>query len=458
MASGMKKAAACLAALCLLLLCGGCRKKPQETSGQAEASREGSVTSPGTAAPSAAEWLDSPYTVCREEDDGTYTLRIYASPVQYRAEDGGYRLFDNSLKEAEKEPFAYQNQAGKATVYFPKTLGFKVWLECGEERAFLSKLFYDFSDGERQEYINAYGDTVEAVVYGREDSDVALYPTPLGVQMELLVREPPASDLLFALPLTCDSPVCDNRENGVVCFGTGQAAEWVLQQPLLKQEGEPLQLCGGLWLYGDSGHYSYQARAGEVTTAYPYRLCPAFEKRTDGGLGMLPDSTAYSEWEANSYLSRAALVGRSERGDGRHYTRLRLHDFMTLSPGSILEASYHFRRLDASDEVSLKAREVESQWSSTRLLWDSQPALGDAIGAAEPEGNGWYAVEMRSFVQECLADPTGEKESQGFALCGQGEGSALIATSDNTLYPPYLELRLKGLPASFDRQRLEAGL
>ena len=40
MASGMKKAAACLAALCLLLLCGGCGKKPQETAGQAEASRE----------------------------------------------------------------------------------------------------------------------------------------------------------------------------------------------------------------------------------------------------------------------------------------------------------------------------------------------------------------------------------------------------------------------------------
>lgn len=62
---------------------------------------------------------DSPYTICYQNDDDTYSMFIFASPIQYKT-DSGYEIIDNTVVVTEKEGFAYENKANEVKHIFRK--------------------------------------------------------------------------------------------------------------------------------------------------------------------------------------------------------------------------------------------------------------------------------------------------------------------------------------------------
>ena len=65
--------------------------------------------------------FDSPYTICYKNNDNTYSMYIYAAPIQYKTENG-YVLIDNTIIKSDKDDYAFENKTGIVKTYFPKTL------------------------------------------------------------------------------------------------------------------------------------------------------------------------------------------------------------------------------------------------------------------------------------------------------------------------------------------------
>ena len=393
--------------------------------------------------------MDSPYTICREEPDGTYTLSVYASPKQYK-KDGEYCLVDNSLTVSEEKTYSFENKAGAIKTYFPKGFPGVIEIRRGQQsmRLLFQGDFDGYSDGVAKTFTTCYGDSVEAIVYEREDRDIIVYPSGTGIHMELMVKRA-LQDNFLNWRVDCKSSGFQDNENGYILFRTGTTINGIVHQPLLcRGDSEPMEIYDAISVWKNASDYAVNLPMPQEGIRYPYRLDLAFELYEN----KLPDSTAYSQRPVNAYLSNVALLGNSEWGEGRHYSRLRVSYFMTMSSNDVLSATYHFRKLSGSATSPVIAKRVNSQWSSTQLLWNSQPSLGDALGVAKPDDEDkWYSVDITDFIRECLKDPLWETESKGFALsCENGSGSLLIATSDHTLYSPYLELKLRKLPVYFE--------
>ena len=60
---------------------------------------------------------NTPYTVGYPNRDGTYSLYIFSSPVQYPTGDG-YAVIDNTVVASGKEGSAYENKANEIKAYF----------------------------------------------------------------------------------------------------------------------------------------------------------------------------------------------------------------------------------------------------------------------------------------------------------------------------------------------------
>ena len=50
---------------------------------------------------------NTPYTYIEQNDDGTYSLFIYASPVQYKEENGEYKKIDNTIIGCNKKNYMF---------------------------------------------------------------------------------------------------------------------------------------------------------------------------------------------------------------------------------------------------------------------------------------------------------------------------------------------------------------
>ena len=102
--------------LFLLVLCCGCRGKTGVVLSTALSPVPG-ISGQGEALPE----CNTPYTVGYPNRDGTYSLYIFSSPVQYPTGDG-YAVIDNTVVASGKEGFAYENKANEIKAYFPPSL------------------------------------------------------------------------------------------------------------------------------------------------------------------------------------------------------------------------------------------------------------------------------------------------------------------------------------------------
>lgn len=95
--------------------------------------------------------------------------------------------------------------------------------------------------------------------------------------------------------------------------------------------------------------------------------------------------------------------------------------------------------------------EVNSQWSSRELTWEAKGEVDDEIASLKAHRKDTY-FDVTKFVKECVDDPYWIKESYGAVICGDSKITDYLATSDNSLYPPYIEIVMEKEPAFFEPQ------
>lgn len=131
--------------------------------------------------------LNSAYTICYKNDDKTYDLYIYATPIQCFT-DTGYQLIDNTLTKSKEKGYSFENKFGTIKSCFPKDLKTCFKVSNGKEE-FLFSLNVngdEYSKAKKLNHINIFGDTVEAVSYESKVTTLIFYPVNTGIKGEMI--------------------------------------------------------------------------------------------------------------------------------------------------------------------------------------------------------------------------------------------------------------------------------
>lgn len=400
---------------------------------------------------------DSPYTICYENSDNTYSMYIFSAPIQYKT-DSGYAVIDNAVVKSKKEGYVFENKANDIKTYFRKSPQEFCRVERKDEYIeFMPEDSKGFSDAKHIAYTNMYGTKVDAVRYERKDLDLVFYPVRSGIKMEVVLKEKPKSGT-FTYFLQTHGSSAINKQNGYVLFKNGNSNAALVYQPLVayqKKEGEEqLDISSTMEVGGGFGVYTVKINLNpdildDVDLQYPLKFDPSFELY----LNKMPDTSVYSKFDTNSYLRHYAVIGEHPiLGEGWEYARLRLNYFMTISPEAIYSADFFTKLLwNNSGSEKINAYAPTAQWSSTQATWKNKSMPSSLASEKTVFSNGYLHLQMTAFIRDCVHDPNWEKESVGILLkTGEEERYSLLSTSDNSLYPPYLKITLSGLPAYFE--------
>lgn len=403
---------------------------------------------------------DSPYTACYENNDGTYSFYIFASPIQFRTRTGAYEVIDNTVIESNISGFAYENKAGNVKTYFPKLLADQFRVEKDTDYIeFKADWNVDgFSEATHTIFVNMYGDKVDAVVYKREDMDAVFYPTKSGIKTEIILKEKLENcELHFKVKSSALS--YENKQNGYILFKNGNEIVNVIYRPLVQYTTDKdaqfdvttqMDVIGK----GDECHVEMildKSFVNDEESQYPIKLDPAFEMY----LNKMPDSTVYSGYDINNYLANYAVVGEHPLlGEGWHYVRFRLNWFMELNSTEIKKATYNARFLSSNKKkFKLCLFNMNEQWSSTGILWENRAQDFTEYCEDSLRNHNYIHLDVTKFIKESFDDKSWTEESNGLVLKAKdSKAFTILATSDNSLYPPYIQIDMKSLPTIFDPQ------
>ncbi len=393
---------------------------------------------------------DSPYTLYLKNADDTYTMFVFASPVQFSEGDGRYSLIDPTLVESSREGIAFENKANAVKTSFPDKADGAFRIERGE--TFLELRFRDGAlpaEPAKKAAVSTFaGEPADAAIYEQEGRSMAVYPTRTGFHLEV-TWDDAAKAADIPVQITSSDTVQTYGGNGTLVFRKNGQIGAVITHPLLFSPGEETprwDIAGGIRIEDSSqGCFTFilpedRAREGPLTALLSFDL---YENK-------LPDTGAVSAYpDTNAYLSPVSLVGsHAQWGTGVQYIRFRLQYFCKLNPEDILSASYHLRVFSGSGLEELGLYKMETNWSSTGLTWNTRLPPGDLAAEARPSGTGELVFDLTDFAKACFADPTWMTESKGLLLkaASPESGYAVCASHDHALYPPYLRIELRDLP------------
>lgn len=393
---------------------------------------------------------DSPYTVCFENDDGTYLFYVFSSPIQYK-KNNSFEIINNAIISSDEKGYAFENSANNIKIYFPNRISDAFLIRNGGEYISFSPNFdvSDFSEGKVEIIQNMQGIKVQAVVYKSEKLDLCFYPTKAGIKLEIIIKAQLEEEQLDFLVESSADDFFDNKNGYVVLTKSGKNHA-IIYSSLQKNSGAiESAICFRQMSEKDGAFHVYFSinNASEYgNETYPIRMDPSFELYQS----KMPDTTVYSKYLTNSYLNNYAVLGETPMlGEGWHYIRVRLQFFMSLSPETIEKATFYSKCLLLSNSNNkIKILKNNEQWSSTRINWESRVCGSTLIGEYSVLG-GYLEADITEFVKECFAEPSLTIESQGFMLKA-GENQCIMATSENSMYTPYIKLVLNREPLYFE--------
>lgn len=398
---------------------------------------------------------DSPYTIGYRNPDDTYTLYTFASPIQFRTNDG-YKIIDNSIIISERDGYLYENKSNNIKTYFPQKISDYFLVEYNHIFIKFKPCFdtSGFSDAKVKTLKNMFGDYVNSAVYESKNVDLIFYPVKSGIRLEVLIKSKEANSL-YEFEVITSAKHYEDKKNGYILFKNKTDCEGVIYTPVvesyannedninvndLNNQAQITQISDGI--YKLSINHDFQVSG---KTQYPLSFDTSFELY----LNKIPDSTVYSETDYNMYLKQYVVAGTHPLwGEGIHYIRLRLQNIIGTDSTKIIKAYYGLKVLYTSGAPTVMLSRCNQQWSSMQMVWDSHPLVGNEITKLEKQVEGYNQIDITSFVKDCYEDPDMLMESTGMILTAEG-GYIVCASSDHSLYPSYFTLQLTSQPSYF---------
>lgn len=393
------------------------------------------------------EEYDSPYTIGTKNRDGTYSIYIFASPIQFKTVDG-YTMIDNALIKSSDPAYSFQNAANEILTFFPYKLedGFKV-VRGNEWMTFAPIETEGFSTAKHRIYTNLYGDKMDAVVYENDDRDLVFYATGAGIKSEIVLKKKTDTPNV-RFTVNTSASTYENKKNGYIRFLQGNINIAVIYQPLTKAPGQDLSTGATLELSEVSDGYELEICPDSDVLQmdkYPVKMDPSFELYRN----KMPDTSVYSNNNVNSYLRHYTVVGQHPVfGEGWEYMRFRINRFMAVRASTIIEATYYRKPLSSlTDKSTISMVSIDRDWSSAQMLWTTRVFPESRITCSMTETPGLF--DITDFVKDSVGDIVDIAEANGCLLRVEGGDHVIFATSDNSLYVPYIHLKLSRKPLTF---------
>ena len=273
-----------------------------------------------------------------------------------------------------------------------------------------------------------------------------------------MLKKKPESNK-FAFTVKSDALIYENKQNGYILLKEKGEIKNIIYQPLVQytdDNGQQLDMTTQIKIRREEDNYHVTIEINEsifdnAKIKYPIKFDPSFEMY----LNKMVDSTVYSKHNINNYLANYAIVGdHPDFGEGWHYVRLRLTWFMKLSGKRIIKSTYSVRNLsNLKRDSEICLMDMNEQWSSTQMLWDTRTKNYNDYLEVKVGKKPYIQFDITEYVKWAIDDEDGMMESTGLLLkTKERDVFNIIATSDNGLYSPFIQLDIETLPKDFIHQ------
>ena len=270
--------------------------------------------------------------------------------------------------------------------------------------------------------------------------------------MQLNLKGPPTTDTL-SLNLELPENLIQHTNTEYTQFvDQNDETQIMIHQPFLrdsKKENPYFSALESAYITNEApGKYQYTIplQQHDESIQYPLMMDVTFHLHQS----KQPDSSVKSYANGNQYLGNLLYAGTSpDKGDMVSYIRFEQLNLQHIQCKKIISAQYlAYDLTKQSDQNTIAAYQVASDWGSPSVSWDSQPVHSEKRYPAKIDGN-QYTFDITEIVKTWYNGANLENASYqsrlGFVLKGDGAEQCyrVFPSADNVWHSPKLEIVYK---------------
>ena len=388
--------------------------------------------------------------VVQKNDDGTETMYIYSAQVIRSSEE--IKLKNNYFNH--KGIYVYN--------FLPETLSRKqpIKIEHGNDKLQIIPNDEKEYAANKKEIKNAFEQSNQALIYKDvfgEGTEFRCFPNNLGINTEIVLNEYTGINKFKIKVKVFD--LTENTSSSDYILFKDKFEEWsvksIIYTPLAVDKNKKWSYRNSIELLeknDDTYTVLYTIDDNflkEKSTKYPITLNQSFYLYTPKE----PDSSIYGEVEEDTghYLSPYFLLGdRTAKGEGWTYVRYETLDKIDIPINRVVSAKYVFHNLFNLDKpVDIYAYAVTDDWCSINIHWNDRVLFDiNPVNNVQIQKKGDYSLDITELLKEMIKNKNNGNAiysvKNSFLIKSETENSnAIIASGDNGLFSPFLEVVLR---------------
>lgn len=407
-------------------------------------------------------------SVAYENTDGTKTLIIYSTPIQYINTQGKLEYIDDSLVKINQvnlntNGYNYTIANSDIKSYYPDELNsnkgikivndYKLDYNYEYEIGLLDDNTYDIEIIDKDNFINkskkmcSYKNILDGC------ADLNFYPSSLGANCEIMYHKKPSNNVIkFWLKITSDVECNITKEGGYLTIfhdihnerTVDSEVIGIIQTPIIKDKDGNIS-------YNNDINYEEVSKNNYLVTV------KLDDKYLDVNTSVFisnemrrvkqVDNTLYSKFPdlKFAYLKNYYCIGNSIKyGIGRTMIRFDLFSRFNINSEDIISANYLLYSL-TNNSMQYELYTITDDWCSILGNWNSNYQMGDNVGNVKIYHNE-ILCNITNLCKIWADDTVGDKEKLGLMIKSKNEqieNENVILSNDNTLYPTRTEIIFK---------------
>lgn len=404
--------------------------------------------------------VETPYTLCYKNNDGTVSVYIFPSPISYVNEENDLELIDVSLITVEnpdykKKGYALQTKAGDVTSYYPRKANDEFVIANGEKSLLSFAIDCEQSDEcQKSIFQDVFGREHSSATYNSSgDCSFICIPTATGTIIDILFNKALRTDeISFFLDKQSIKTISTINNTVVITPNSDLSQTCVIRSSYLKDAvgkiGFNNQIC--IEEQDQKIKCTIKMDKGFLLSpdiTYPVSISASFD--------VLPNSlqniTAYSN-KTNDFLSDYSVIGANDYyGEGSLYMKFRIGYLLKSYEQNVKSASLCFYCIGGNDsETEIKVDRLNGFWyySTSKNELPEAHRFENSISVTSI---GAYSIDITKYIKACIYDDTLNTEDYGLLISSTDDESIIMTNYNNSLYKPYVRIDFYDIPWTFEK-------
>ena len=408
---------------------------------------------------------ETPYSLCFENVDGSFSLYIFSSPIAFYDTNDVLKIIDTtlvSISDAKMKCDGYSLETKSCDIksYYPESLTNTPFMIQSKDYSFSFTPSQELIGGSLRKgvFTDAIGREHTSAVYPTNgNTQIEYVSTTAGIMTNITINEKPYSNQLafYIDAQTAGNPIF--MDNQCVLFHAENSIKSVINTSFLQDSLGKTSFNNLIYVEPSENQWKYTIALDEnflnnPNTKYPLVISPTFEIFRNN----TPDLTIYSNKpDINISLANSAVIGKdSFLGISQHYLQFRINYIFKSYEQNIISAEYVSAVLSKTDDALLvEMLSLRDFWSASGVNWHTKLDTYGKAGTASIYGAGIYEIDITTFVKSCVKDDRWYTEAYGLIMVAVNDssGTKVIATADNAFYQPFVRIDFYDLPWKFER-------